>query len=141
MTERDVRKMIAERAGSQIFMQPIESPGTALGIPDLYLRTVFHSYWTELKIVSVGGRLLSKPYVAVPFRPGQRSWLRRYYLHYAGRSLLIAGWKDDEWMVSVFLNDGIREIYSRMEFDMLPVYRASYATFSPVHFLRAVGDH
>lgn len=52
-----------------IRVQPIESPATASGIPDLAVRTRHFDSWMELKV----SRSTQEPY-KVDWRPGQRPW-------------------------------------------------------------------
>jgi hypothetical protein len=61
------------------FVQPIESSGTARGIPDLYLVADWgYSCWIELK----ANLNLSWPNARkIPFRPLQYHWLHAHHLH------------------------------------------------------------
>lgn len=75
-SEADVRGTLtrALRANS-VLVQPIESPLTGLGIPDLFVRTSKVSAWVELKFERREPKL---PYM-VSFRDGQYGWLKRHW--------------------------------------------------------------
>lgn len=66
-----------------VFCQAIESGGTSVGIPDLYIRTRQTGTWMELKNLIYPIR----EYLEVPFRPGQFAWLTRH-AKMGGRSAL-----------------------------------------------------
>ncbi len=68
---RAIRKALSEEGA---LVQAVESGGTAVGIPDLFIRTTRISAWMELKnlIFPVRYRL------EVPFRPGQYAWMKRH---------------------------------------------------------------
>jgi hypothetical protein len=72
MTETDGRQWLRRKLGRfNLQLQAIESGGTGIGIPDLYLRHSEGAMWIELKIghyVGTGIRVL--------FRPGQLPWLQ-----------------------------------------------------------------
>jgi len=54
-------------------VQPIESAGVAVGIPDIYFSDARCKGWIELKNVKSLNQACN-----VPLRPGQYAWLRRF---------------------------------------------------------------
>lgn len=66
------------------FFQPIESPSTANGIPDAFLRVGKRDAWMEIK----NERYAPPTPYWVSFRPGQYQWLTEYTLR-GGLSLLL----------------------------------------------------
>lgn len=68
---RSIRHAL-ESEGAMV--QSVESGGTAVGIPDLFIRTEKISAWMELKNLIYPVR----SYLEVPFRPGQLAWLKRH---------------------------------------------------------------
>jgi len=118
MTETDGRRWLRIKLSAlDVMLQPIESGGTGIGIPDQFARTREGDYWIELKI----GRYVTNG-IKVEFRPGQLNWLRRYAnLRGKARLLLFVPHeegKDFAWWVFCGLR-GIKEFYFMNELTTL----------------------
>ena len=75
MLEKDMRKQIIKQWEGVLRVTPIESPGTKRSIPDLQARSRTADWWIELKRTTV---MAMTGEIVVPWRPGQRSWLRHH---------------------------------------------------------------
>ena len=75
MLEKDMRKQIIEQWEGVLRVTPIESPGTQRSIPDLHARSRTADWWIELKQATV---MAMTGEVMIPWRPGQRNWLRHH---------------------------------------------------------------
>lgn len=67
------KALVTAMRNKGIFVQRIESGETGKGIPDLFVITQKVPMWIELK--RVHGTCSNKPYVEIPWRPGQQAWL------------------------------------------------------------------
>jgi len=73
MTETEGRQWLKRKLYRfDIVLQPIESGGTGVGIPDLFMQAN-KSLWIELKI----GHYVAQG-VRVVFRPGQLQWIQNH---------------------------------------------------------------
>lgn len=67
------KALVTAMRNKGIFVQRIESGETGKGIPDLFVITQGTPMWIELK--RVHDTCSNKPYVEIPWRPGQQAWL------------------------------------------------------------------
>lgn len=67
------KALVTAMRNKGIFVQRIESGETGKGIPDLFVITKGTPMWIELK--RIHGTCSNKPYVEIPWRPGQQAWL------------------------------------------------------------------
>ncbi len=91
MLEKEMRRQLKYKMTLEmphVLMQPIESGKTGLGIPDIYFKTMFHEGWIELKEIII----TSADRIAIPFRPGQLPWIRRY-IRLGGNIILLMTYK------------------------------------------------
>jgi hypothetical protein len=91
-------------------IQPIESGSTGNGVPDAYFSSYKYNMkgWIELKNMDE-----LKDMNRIDFRPGQLSWLKRFYK--AG-SMCVLGVAFNQGVV-YFANADIKEVYSRAEIE------------------------
>lgn len=89
---------------SGAMVQSVESGSTALGIPDIYFRTLKIDGWIELKnlVYPIRGHL------DVPFRPGQYAWLKRHW-EMGGTSVLAISGVEGIWF---YKGDRIQKTYT-----------------------------
>lgn len=84
MTESEGRQWLKRKLlRFDLQFQAIESGGTGVGIPDVYIRHNRGSLWLELKI----GHYVSHA-VRVIFRPGQLAWIQKN-THLGGRTAMM----------------------------------------------------
>ena len=67
------KALVTAMRNKGIFVQRIESGETGKGIPDLFVITKGTPMWIELK--RVHDTCSNKPYVEIPWRPGQQAWM------------------------------------------------------------------
>ena len=72
MLERDMRHEVIKRFKSVARVTPIESRETMRSIPNMQLRSRTADWWIELKH---NENIRATP-IEIPWRPGQRLWLR-----------------------------------------------------------------
>lgn len=90
-------------------VQPIESGGTGLGIPDVFFAKNGEIGWIELKNMQDDN--LPDP-IKIDFRPGQVSWLTRYRKQGVNVYLAVSCIEG----IFFFKNDDIKQEYSLAEF-------------------------
>ena len=76
------------KTNPNVFIQPIESHITGIGIPDLYVRSSF-SFWCELKTI----KRKVVEIVSPDWRPNQLNWARKY-IDKGGRWILLISIND-----------------------------------------------
>lgn len=101
----------------------IESAGTSLGIPDMFVAGHGISAWVELKNE---GDLTRKDLIKIDFQPLQFRWLRDYYKKGATCILMVAHTEG----VSIFVDDDIHETYLHDEF---------FEKNGPMNVIRIIG--
>lgn len=70
--EADLRRWLTRALrGKDILLQPIETGGMGLGVPDYYIATQMGSAWMELKMAYIDRR----ENVKFKWQPGQLNWL------------------------------------------------------------------
>jgi hypothetical protein len=113
MTEADGRKWLKHMiASNNLQFQPIESGGTGLGIPDVFVQSPAGHLWIELKI----GFFVAQG-VRVVFRPGQLTWLKTNVL-LGGRVALmmfVPNDEDSDFSWWVFKRRDIKAFYTMEE--------------------------
>ena len=92
MLEKDMRKQIIEQWEGVVRFTPIESPGTQRSIPDMQARSRTADWWIELKQIDVIRFLESKVSdpISIPWRAGQRTWLREHDAKNGNVALIIS---------------------------------------------------
>jgi len=115
MRKSITRKILKELPHSLV--QPIESGGTSLGIPDIYFKTVYSEGWIELKQFM----FRNNHCVYIPFRPGQIAWINNYLsLHgniaILGTFTLNKHTRDWQKLWIIIKNRFIKEVYTYEEF-------------------------
>ena len=79
MLEKEMRKQIIEQWEGVVRFTPIESPGTQRSIPDMQARSRTADWWIELKRYVSTYKLIYDNYpISIPWRAGQRTWLRHH---------------------------------------------------------------
>lgn len=139
MTEAEGRRWLAkELTGCDVKVQSIESGGTALGIPDLFVRTKRRDAWVELKSVYVAPNATS---VKVPWRPGQYSWMMNY-VKLKGRGLLIVFFvvEPPDESVAVFRDLNIQREYPVTDFRRLATVCADIEQVGWRQLLQSIDD-
>lgn len=125
MLENAVKKKIKNKLEKHdnILVQPIESGGTGLGIPDLFIRTKNHDIWMELKRVDwPNGRGKT---ISIPWRPGQLNWIK-HYISLGGLAYLC-----------VYVNKGKHKntVYFFKNYQILKTYsQEAFESLSEIHF-------
>jgi len=74
-----VKKIVAKSKqldDGKMKIQLIESGGTGLGIPDIFIRTLNNDVWIEAKRIVWPKR--DNTEITIPFQPGQFGWIREY---------------------------------------------------------------
>jgi hypothetical protein len=78
MKESAIYKRLIEiprKTGNDLLIQKIESGGTGLGIPDIFIRTMNKDIWMECKQITWPKRSNE---IKIPFQPGQLKWISNY---------------------------------------------------------------
>jgi len=96
-------------SGAGYMHQIIESAGTGLGIPDLFIAGNGFSAWVELKNM---GDLSEQELIKIPFQPLQYRWLRDYHKAGAICYLMVA----HKSGTAIFEGIDIHETYLPEEF-------------------------
>ncbi len=91
MTEALIRRWLIKLLKPYpIKLQPIESGGTGLGIPDLYFRTERRGGWIELKV----GKINAEGKMKLRWEPGQLNWIKEH-AELNGKTFLFIGVEPD----------------------------------------------
>lgn len=112
MTETDGRRWLKSRlmmSRHSYTLQPIESGGTGIGIPDIVARTLTHDVWVELKLGKFINNLLT-----VTFRPGQLPWIRKHVSLNGKVTLLVfaENFDNNDFSWWAFKDHEIKECYT-----------------------------
>lgn len=88
MTEAEFSRKFIKKlniAGYQVTR--VESHGTSVGIPDMFVQGHGHDLWIELKVLDKEWEYDKK--YKIPWRPGQQAWAAQYHrMHAANRCTL-----------------------------------------------------
>jgi hypothetical protein len=101
-----MREKLRERFNVLYNVTRIETGETAVGVPDLHMRTYRHDVWIELKVV----KQLKSGQVKIPFRPGQFNWIRRH-TEMRGKALLLCYVDKPAGFWIAFKGTGIKRVY------------------------------
>jgi len=85
--ETEMRQKITKRIlqeHPQTLIVPIESHGTRIGVPDLFIKSPFSEGWMELKQFTLN----KQGTISIPFRPGQLAWIHNYLSLHGNMTLL-----------------------------------------------------
>lgn len=151
LLEKDLVHKIVKGANTfeyhkRIKIQPIESGGTGLGIPDMFIRTERNDLWAEAKRIILKSKIISK--ISIPYQPGQYSWLKSYY-KLGGHAFLFCLVIDTFGLnniyksihsnkVHIFKDKNIKETYSYKEFTTLPSLILNYKMFDFDRFYKTL---
>ena len=129
MKELLMRQQLLKKFGEEINITRIETGATAVGVPDLHIRTKDNDVWVELKQVNDPIPHYDNGVIKIPFRAGQFRWIKRHR-EMGGKVLLIvtkeAGWPPyEEW--SVFGGYAVTKEYTRSTYYGLADFAGQFA--------------
>ena len=119
-----------------ILLQPIESGGTGIGIPDIFFRTRVNEGWIELKIAKI---IKGSFRIKIDWRMGQLNWISRY-VSLRGKVLLMIGIEITNEFILMDMS-GIRAVYADLdEMYDTAVYRGLFSYLQAPAILRCISS-
>lgn len=104
MTEKEIQRKL-EKISPRLELSTIETGSTCIGFPD-----TFYSYKDHCGVIELKESRKQRSKIIVPYRPGQRGWLRRNRKQ--NRYVFVLFWYDG---IFYLINEGFDKEYSTRE--------------------------